>query len=181
MGVTQRDGPVPGPQASVPPKPQGSSPVHGSSLACGFAWTVVPQHGRRPMAFWGRLLLQAAHREPGLPVWSDLALHESEGGEIVAAMRHVLRGRDGAADGPPLCYAVASRSAAALRQALAAHDPMADLPAESLLGAAHFEDPYAAGLLAERLRAAWRALLAASFGDPAAPPPTSRASWKEQP
>ncbi len=155
--------------------------VGDAAVQGGFAWTILPRHGRRPLAFWGRLLLQAAHREPGLPVWSDLALHETDGGLIVVAVRHLLRGPDGAPDGPPLCYAAASRDAAALRAMLAAHDPMADLPAGLLLGAAPFEDPFAAGLLAGRLRAAWRTLLATTFGDAAAPFPTRECCREEEP
>jgi predicted flap endonuclease-1-like 5' DNA nuclease len=123
----------------------------------GFARTLLPRHRRRPLGFQGRLLLGAACRQPGLPVWSEVALHESEDGLLVAAWRHAPR--NGA---PPLCYADASRDPAALRALLLGHDPLADLPADLLLppGTA----AAAAGESAARLRAAWRALLAAALG-----------------
>ncbi|TDG16697.1 hypothetical protein E2C05_28980 [Paracraurococcus ruber] len=134
----------------------------------GFAWTLLPRHGRRPLGFDGRLLLQAASRPPGFPVWSELAVHETARGMLVAAIRH--RPPDDAPPGtgrhPWMSDAAAGTDAGALLDWLRAHDPVAHLPAWLLQdGGAGTPLVRAAGPgLAAALRASWRALLAATFG-----------------
>lgn len=127
----------------------------------GFAWTVLPRHGRRPLGFEGRLLVQAASRPPALPVWSELAVHETSRGALVASIRH--RTPDEAEPGPALLADAEARAdAAALIEWLRHHDPVAHLPAALLLeGGA---DPADALRIVAALRADWRALLAATFG-----------------
>lgn len=134
----------------------------------GFAFLLLPRHGRRPLGFRGRLLVSAELEEPGLPIASAIALHETDGGGLVAAIRHTTRS--------PLPddsrhYAEAA-PAEALLGFLQEHDPLRDLPADWLLQAspagdiAEAERLAAAAALAPRLRAAWRGLIAACFGLP---------------
>jgi hypothetical protein len=131
-----------------------------------FALTILPRHGRRPLGFQGRLLVAAELDEPGLPVASRIALHETAEGGLVAAIRHALRAplEQGTRD-----YAEAA-PAEALLGFLHAHDPLRDLPAEWMLQAAGDPDDAerlaAAAALAPRLRAAWRSLVDACFGLP---------------
>jgi hypothetical protein len=147
--------PLPAPEDRAEPQP-------------GFAFTLLPRHGRRPLGFHGRLLVSAAVEEPGLPVASTIALHETEDGGLVAAIRHATRA--------PLAEAARCYAAAAAPDALLgflhAHDPLRDLPADWLLqaagGDAEAERLAAAAALAPRLRAAWRGLIAACFGHPEA-------------
>lgn len=68
-----------------------------------------------------------ALQEPGLPVASAIALHETTGGALVVSIRHAMR--------PPLAEATRSY-AEALLGFLAAHDLLRDLPADWLLQAA---------------------------------------------
>ena len=155
-----------------------------------FAATLLPRHGQRPLCFQGRLLMSAVVAEPGLPVASAIALHEVLGGGFVAAVRHEMRAPLRA---EPRCYAAQAAAADGVLGFLHAHDPLRDLPADSLLEAAggfgmapawqhgdgaedgagpaaptEAELLAAAALLAPRLRAAWHGLLAACFGPPAA-------------
>jgi hypothetical protein len=125
--------------------------------ASAFATTVLPRHGRRPLGFQGRLLVQAASRAPGLPVWSEIAVHETDAGTLVGAIRHIAR----AAPQTALHYAEAAPTPRALLGWLHAHDPVADLPAEILLGPAR--DLRAAPAIAAALRDAWRGLLVVTF------------------
>jgi hypothetical protein len=129
--------------------------------AC-FAMTVLPRHGRRPLGFQGRLLVAAELDQPGLPVASRIALHETPDGGLVAAIRHATRAP---LEDAVRCYAEAA-PAEALLGFLHAHDPLRDLPADWMLQAA--TDLATAASLAPRLRAAWRGLIAACFGLPEA-------------
>jgi len=140
----------------------------GCEVPEGFAWTILPRHGRRPLGFHGRLLVQASCRQPELPVWSEVTLHEATDGALVAAVRHVLRGVEDAAGAPAArCYAETSQDSMALLDLLLAHDPLADLPVEALLGACGEAGVAAASGRAASLRHAWRAVLAAALGLPA--------------
>jgi hypothetical protein len=131
----------------------------------GFAWTVLPRHGLRPLGFTGRLLLEASSRQPGLAIASGLAVHETADGRLVAAVRHLPD-----AD-LPRCYATCCATPAELLELLRAHDPLADLPAEPLF-TADADDAAAAFRQVRALRAAWGALLDATFGpDPGTPSP----------
>jgi hypothetical protein len=148
------------------PSEQRSMAQPRALMEAGFAFTLLPRHGRRPLGFEGRLLVSAAVEEPDLPVASAIALHETATGGLVAAIRHRTRA--------PLpedsrCYAEAA-SPEELLGFLRTHDPLRDLPADWLL---HAADPgadaerlAAAAALAPRLRAAWRGLIAACFGTP---------------
>jgi hypothetical protein len=89
-----------------------------------FAFTLLPRHGQRPLGFRGRLLVNAVAQAPTLPVESRIALHETEGGALVAAIRHATR--------PPLppesrCYATAA-AADELLDFLHGLDPLRDMP-----------------------------------------------------
>jgi len=144
------------------------SNVAGCDALEGFAWTMLPRHGRRPLGFHGRLLVHVSCRQPELPVWSEVTLHEAADGALVAAVRHVLRGAEdtaGALDAR--CYAESSQDSAELLELLLAHDPLADLPVEVLLDAFGEAGVAAAPLRAASLRLAWRTVLAAALGLPA--------------
>ncbi len=135
----------------------------------GFGWTSLIRHGGRPLGFFGRVLFEVSARDPALPVWSDVALHETQGaaGEapaLVVAIHHRLRGAD------PLHrhYAQACDGIEAALDFLHAHEPLRDLPAEALyagagpaMGMARHE---AARDCAARLRQGWRATLETCFG-----------------
>lgn len=150
--------PCPPPQAAADVAPE------------GFAWTMLPRHGRRPLGFHGRLLVQAACRQPELPVWSEITLHEAADGALVAAVTHVLRGAEDTAGAPAArCYAESSQDSTVLLDLLLAHDPLADLPVEALLDACGEAGVAAAPQRAASLRHAWRAVLAAALGLPAPP------------
>lgn len=145
-------------------------PAAGSDGPDGFAWTTLPRHGRRPLGFHGRLLVQASCRQPELPVWSEVTLHEAVDGALVAAVRHVLRGAEDAAGAlDARCYAESSQDSTVLLDLLLAHDPLADLPVEALLDVCGEAGVAAAPLRAASLRHAWRAVLAAALGLPAPP------------
>jgi hypothetical protein len=155
-----------------PLAPPCAAPPPASTPEPGFAFTLLQRHGRRPLGFEGRLLVAAELAEPGLPLTSRIALHETAEGGLVAAIRHAMR--------PPLAeesrhYAEAA-PADALLGFLHAHDPLRDLPADWLLQVAENSHDLAkaeadrlaaAAALALRLRTAWRGLVAACFGLPA--------------
>ena len=130
-----------------------------------FAWTSLPRQGRRPLGFMGRTLCDVSVRDPALPVWSEVSVHEMEGDHLVAAIRHTLRGGD------PLSRHYAQRcedidSALAF---LHAHDPLRDLPAEALYAAAvgleGLGSHLAAAACAARLRQTWHQILQTCFGN----------------
>jgi hypothetical protein len=105
-------------------------------LAFGFIWTVLPRHGRRPVAFLGRELLRADNAEAvraGLRTeWSDIRIFELQERGFVTAVRH-LRADDGL---PRWQDAWASADASGVVASLCAHDP--DGPGqESLVPAWH--------------------------------------------
>jgi hypothetical protein len=127
-----------------------------------FARTVVPRHGARPLGFEGRLLLRASCQPPALPVWSELAVHETAAGALVGTVRHCPRGPDGAPEGPPFSYAATCDDPGELLDWLHSHDPLADLPSFLLAGPAFDGGP--ARPASAALRDAWRALLDATFG-----------------
>ncbi|NKE44235.1 hypothetical protein HB662_05565 [Roseomonas frigidaquae] len=140
------------------------APGLGSLQAEQPAFLSLPRHGRRPLGFHGRLLLQVSAREPTLPVWSDVTVHESVTRHLVIAIRHALRedrsvSRDyaEACDGPDVALAF-----------LHAHDPLHDLPVEALYAAAEgLAEParhQAAAACAQRLRQSWREVLSTCFG-----------------
>jgi hypothetical protein len=130
-----------------------------------FAFTLLPRHGQRPLGFHGRLLVSAVAKAPSLPVESLVALHETDSGALVAAIRHTTR--------PPLppesrCYA-ATAAADELLDFLQGHDPLRDMPSHWLLSDAQGDDLerlVACAGLGERLRAAWHGLVAACCGNP---------------
>jgi hypothetical protein len=138
------------------PAPQGN----------GFRTTVLPRHGRRPLGFSGRLLVEAGITTDAtgasLPVASQVALYETEAGGMVAAIRHVQPGQDV----PAISYAETFADGEALKDWLGTHDPLADLPVQALLPDNAAALPPALALAAAgheiaRIRAAFQALLAA--------------------
>jgi hypothetical protein len=157
-------------------------PTDGNALRpavppeAAFVPTLLPRHGRRPLGFAGRLLVAAELDEPGLPVTSRIALHETPDGCLVAAIRHATRAP---LEEETRCYAEAA-DVEALLGFLHAHDPLRDLPADWMLQAAQdiaaAERLAAAAALAPRLRAAWRGLIAACFGLPDATAPQDSTS-----
>lgn len=151
------DPPAAKPVATIPPQSP-PEPV----IRPDFAWTMLARHGRRPLGFQGHLLVQAASRAPSLPVWSELAVHETEQGTLVGAIRHVVRDLAGQPVGTPFQYAEACGDPAALLDWFYVHDPVADLPAETLLGRG--DDPVGATRMPGILRDAWQALLTVTFG-----------------
>ena len=129
-----------------------------------FGWTVLPRHGLRPLRFKDRTLVRAAARDPALPVWSEVVVHETEGGLLVVAIRHDCRGEAA----PPCVYAEAFGSTDAAIEFLHAHDPLRDLPVTALYaGAEAMPDGLrtaAALACADRLRHGWQEILTACFG-----------------
>jgi len=130
-----------------------------------FAWTSLLRHGRRPLGFMGRTLFDVSVRDPALPVWSEVSVHEMEGDHLVAAIRHNLRGGD------PLSrhYAQCCEDMDSALSFLNTHDPLRDLPAEALYAAAagleDLQSHLAATACAARLRQTWRQILQTCFGD----------------
>ncbi|MGK7867646.1 hypothetical protein [Falsiroseomonas sp. E2-1-a20] len=132
----------------------------------------LPRHGRRPLGFHGRLLLQVSAREPTLPVWSDVTVHEAISSHLVIAIRHGLRENiddlrcEGAAHSRH--YAESCEGPDAALAFLHAHDPLQDLPVEALYaaaeGLAESARHEAAAACARRLRQSWREVLSTCFG-----------------
>jgi hypothetical protein len=54
----------------------------------GYQWTVWPRHGRRPLAVQARMLLRASNHCTRLPAWSEIFVHETRQGRLVAALQH---------------------------------------------------------------------------------------------
>jgi len=112
--------------------------------AFGFVWTVLPRHGRRPAAFWGRELLRADNAEgvrAGVrSAWSGIRIFELRDSGFVTSLRHVRADETL----PRWQDAWDSADASGVVAALIAHDP--ELHGE------------AGG------RAAWQDLLQAVFG-----------------
>jgi hypothetical protein len=129
----------------------------------------LPRHGARPLAFTGRVLVQAASRHPALPVWSDIGVFETSSHRIVTEIRHQWRGE------PPLGrrYAVELAACDDALVYLHGHDPLRDLPVEILYGAAPHSDDLAAHeaalACAGLLRRSWREMLDLCFGPASAP------------
>lgn len=143
-------------------------------VASGFVDTALPRHGKRPLAFRGRLLVEAAMADdaasPPLVVASRVAIHETEQGALVGSIRHQPR----QADMPALTYAALFADCEALKAWLAAHDPLADLPVQVILPGPEAADADAlarAGQELGRIRARFQALLAALVAPPTAPSP----------
>ncbi|RYJ02244.1 MAG: hypothetical protein EON47_08125 [Acetobacteraceae bacterium] len=129
-----------------------------------FGWMVLPRHGLRPLRFKGRALVRAAARDPALPVWSEVVVHETEGGLLVVAIRHECRGEAA----PPCVYAEAFGHTDAAIEFLHAHDPLRDLPVAVLYAGAEAAPDglrdAAALACADRLRRGWQEVLTACFG-----------------
>ena len=130
-----------------------------------FAWTSLLRHGRRPLGFMGRKLFDVSVRDPALPVWSEVSVHEMEGDHLVAAIRHNLRGGD------PLSrhYAQCCEDMESALSFLNTHDPLRDLPADALYAAAagleDLQSHLAATACAARLRQTWHQILQTCFGN----------------
>jgi hypothetical protein len=92
----------------------------------GFTWTLLPRHGRRPVAFAGRELLRvdnsAAVRAGHCAEWSEIRVFELLQSGFVTAIRH-LRAEDGL---PCWQDASLSEDAAGVVETLRCHRP--DMP-----------------------------------------------------
>ncbi len=135
------------------------------------AWHLLPRHGLRPLGFSGRLLVQAAARDPALPVWSEAAVYETADNGLVAVIHHALR------EAPLLDrhYARACEDVEDVLAFLHAHDPLCDLSVDALYAAApDLSGPEvltAAAACARRLRQTWRDILGTCFGPIRGTPP----------
>jgi hypothetical protein len=144
--------PPPEPENPAPPPPP-----RDEEEGPGFAPVLLPRFGRRPLAFRGRLLFTAGNRGGGAArVWHEVAVYERSGGAFVLAIRQGA-GVEGA---PDLAWAEECGNPDAVRECLAAHDPVAHLPSDAL--------PHPSAAEAERRT--WRALLATLFGGAHAEP-----------
>ena len=140
----------------------------------GLRWILLPRHGRRPLAVWGRCLLQTNNRCAGLPWWSAITLHETGTGGFAVALCHA------AGEGVVIWQdASVHASAEAARETLERHDPLQALPVTPRIRYAWpgVEDAPEIGrdlIVALRFCLAWAAMLGALFGRrtwPAPAPP----------
>ncbi len=122
----------------------------------GYRWHVLPRHGRRPLAIFARLLLQADNAIAGLAVWSCIGLHETADGRYAAALRHVARHEAGLGWSDAWCDELLE----GLSQRVLGHDPRHSLPATAFGPPASPATPDAAAAV----QLAWHGLLAACFG-----------------
>ncbi len=129
----------------------------------GFHWALLQRHGRRPLAIYGRALLEAHNRCALGATWSHILVYETASGCFAVSLRHTPCGAEQAdwADGW-LC-----ETADSVRSSIAAHDPLWSLP----LPAEAWDDAkwnrLCAATEAPDVQAAWTGLLAAVFGRPA--------------
>lgn len=158
--------PAPPPAPAPAPAPAAAAATNPVPQDDGFRTTVLPRHGRRPLGFAGRLLVEAGITTDAngvrLPVASRIALYETAAGGIVAAISHVQPGQDV----PAISHAEPFADCESLKTWLGTHDPLADLPVQALLpDNAEALPPVmalaAAGREIARIRAAFHALLAA--------------------
>lgn len=131
-----------------------------ATMACraspGFAWQVLPRHGKRPLAIHARALLQADNRCAGLTIWSAIALHETSCGRFAASLTHVARYDAGLT----WCDAWFDDSLVPLAQRIFDHDPWHRLPAAAFGRAGRDAAPWPS---------AWFGLLAACLGQACRP------------
>jgi len=131
----------------------------------GTTWTSLPRQALRPLAFRGQPLFDVSVRDLALPVRSVVSVHEVQGDDLIATIRHSLRGDE------PLSRHYAERCGD-IETALCflhAHDPLRDLPAEALYAAAvgleGLESHRATAACAARLRQSWREIPQTCFGN----------------
>jgi hypothetical protein len=137
---------------------------------------LLQRHGQRPLAVYGRALLEAHNRCGLASTWSHVAIYETASGRFAVCIRHTPR----EAEAPSWADGWLCDTADAVRASIVAHDPLWSLALpraawESLPQAAWetlpraawnfaHENPPIDSTEATRFHAAWKGLLAAVFG-----------------
>lgn len=128
-----------------------------------FQWVILQRQRLRPLHVCTRILFQINNYCVGLPIWSDLALHETINGRFVCYVTHYLS----ESLGGTWCDTWLHDSVALAQQAIFEHDPaiaLADLPGDPSMTAPRVAEMAERIALVEMFRGAWFGMVRAILG-----------------